>query len=136
MSINLADYPAAGYPDVPNSICGTTYDIATQQWGEKWRMPTYEQMQELNYGCVVEKISVNGHQGYKYTGITGESIFLPCAGYRKGTEIIGKGIDFSYWTGDVYKWNWDCAWGLFRGSRGGWYTLRYEGCQVRAVCNK
>ena len=135
-STDLSDYPAAGYPDVPTTICGTSYDIAKQQWGEKWRMPTYEQMQELTYGCIKEEIFVNGIRGVKYTGITGESIFLPCAGYRKGSEMINVGSDFAYWTGDIYSYGWDYAYGSFSGSRGGWYAKRYEGCQVRAVCNK
>ena len=133
-SKNNDDYPTS--TNIPTTICGTEYDIATKKWGDKWRLPTFKELQELAYGCIQEKVSFNGIAGTKYTGITGKSIFLPRSGKRIGTEITGQGYDHFYWSGEKFSWNNNCAWGDFSGSLGGWYAERYTGCSVRAVCNK
>lgn len=130
------DYPAASYPNVPSKISGTSYDIATAKWGDKWRMPTYKEMQELDFACIGEEIVFNGVACRKYMGITGQSIILPRAGKRIGNTISNTNQDLAYWSGDVYSYSWELAWGIFQGSVSGWYEKRYVGCQIRAVCNK
>lgn len=134
-SLNNEDYPAA-YPNIPNTICGTKYDIATKKWGNGWRIPTFIELQELNLGCISEHVTFKGVIGEKYTGITGKSIFIPFAGHREGTSIINVGKDCFIWSGDIYSYSWELAWGHMSGSMTGWYNNRYIGCSVRAVHNK
>lgn len=55
-------------------------DAARVNWGGSWRIPTQKEQQELVEQCKWVWISINGHFGYKITGPTGKSIFLPASG--------------------------------------------------------
>lgn len=66
------------------------YDAATANWGEGWRMPTKEELEELVDKCDWQWTTQGGHNGYKVTGPNGNSIFLPAAGWRYGT-LYGAG---------------------------------------------
>lgn len=57
-------------------------DAATVNMGGSWRMPTYEEINELKSLCHWERAIVNGKNGYKITGSNGNSIFLPATGYK------------------------------------------------------
>lgn len=133
-STNYDNYPCAT-DNIPNTIINTKYDIASL-WGSSWRMPSFSEMQELAIGCISENLTYNGIEGVKYTGITGESIFLPNAGYREEGNIECVGHCSRYWSGDIYPYSYKFAWGMFSGHRGGWYEHRYIGCSVRAVKDK
>ena len=63
-------------------------DAATANWGSNWCMPTYDQIEELKDICTWTWTSRNGKNGYEVKGPNGNSIFLPAAGRRKGTELI------------------------------------------------
>lgn len=132
---NYDDYPCS-IDNMPNTIINTSYDIAKTAWGDSWRMPSFTEMQELSIGCISENLTYNGIEGKKYTGITGESIFLPNAGYREGENIECIGICSRYWSGDLYPSSYKFARGMFNGHLGGWYEHRYIGCSVRAVKDK
>jgi len=77
------------------------YDAATANWGGNWRMPTSGEIAELVEKCEWEITTLNGAKGYKVTGPNGNSIFLPLAGYRLGSEIVGAGQSGFYWSGVV-----------------------------------
>lgn len=70
------------------------YDAAASQWGGTWRIPTREEWQELVDCCTW---SWNG-EGYWVSGKNGESIFLPAAGYSKGSSHFKEGERGDYWT--------------------------------------
>ena len=53
------------------------HDAATADWGNGWRMPTYEEMLELEIYCTQEFIVGNGIPGLKITGPNGNHIILP-----------------------------------------------------------
>ena len=55
-------------------------DAAHVHWGDKWRMPTYEEQMELLEKCSWERTNLDGVIGYKVTGPNGNSIFIPIAG--------------------------------------------------------
>ncbi len=98
-STNYSDY----YFKNGESICNTDYDLAHVKWGEKWRMPTFEELKELRNKCTWSKGEVDGVQGSWVKGPNGNSIFLPCAGYREGNTIKDKDdkrYGF-YWSGDM-----------------------------------
>jgi len=70
------------------------YDAAASQWGGTWRTPTREEWQELVDCCTW---LWNG-EGYWVSGKNGESIFLPAAGYSKGSSRFKEGERGDYWT--------------------------------------
>ena len=84
-----------------DSICGTMYDNATQNWGQNWRMPTNSQINELINFCEFKVCILDGHTGLKATSKkNGNSIFLPFSGRYDTTKHGLEEYGF-YWTGDV-----------------------------------
>ena len=73
------------------------YDVARKKWGDAWRMPTYEEQEELMTLCTWELTTINGFNGYKVTGPNGNYIFLPAAGYRYGSTLNFDGYYGGYW---------------------------------------
>jgi len=77
-------------------------DVAHAQWGENWRMPTYEEWNELISNCTWTWTTLDGINGYKVqstkTGYTDKWIFLPAAGYRYGTSLNKSGENGCYWS--------------------------------------
>lgn len=80
------------------SIVGTQYDAATKNWGAGWAMPTTAQLQELIDVCDWKYEGT----GYTVTGPNGKSIFLPAAGYRYESKLIGAGAAGYYASGEVF----------------------------------
>ncbi|MBO4826037.1 MAG: hypothetical protein J5506_02210 [Prevotella sp.] len=78
-------------------IAGTQYDVAHQQWGGNWVMPSYDQMAELCKNCESEWNNQNGVDGYLFTATNGATLFFPASGYRgyNGVYLVGKEGD--YW---------------------------------------
>lgn len=68
-------------------------------WDEIWRTPTKEERDELLSYCTYSLDVVNGVKGARYTGLNGNSIFFPFAGYFQnnyGPYKVGEGGQ--YWT--------------------------------------
>lgn len=109
-------------------------DAATVNWGEKWRMPTIAELQELENNCTWEWKIINGVNGYKITAKNNNWIFLPVAGYRGGTSGGGVGSG-GYWSSTVDEINSNYAYGLYFNSsrKGTGYNYRYYGHTVRPV---
>lgn len=75
-------------PKSLGDISGTEYDAAFVNWGNMWLMPDYEQISELlNYCKTQEGCTYNGVKGFMFTGPSGNSIFLPFAGFMSHEEI-------------------------------------------------
>lgn len=110
-------------------------DAATVNWGEKWRMPTIAELQELENNCTWEWKIINGVNGYKITAKNNNWIFLPVAGYRGGTSGGGVGSGGGYWSSTVDESFSRHAYGLYFNSsrKGTRYNLRYYGHTVRPV---
>lgn len=91
-----------------NDISGDPkYDVARKKWGGKWRMPTYDEMEELIVKCSWEWIEQNGTNGYKVTGPNGNHIFIPDASSYSKNEM-------GYWCSQPQGDYWfnDSAWGI------------------------
>ena len=73
-------------------------DAAAVNWGGSWRMPTFEQMQELLDNCTRKSTTQGGVNGTLVTGPNGNTIFLPAAGYRWNDELHFMGSDGNYWS--------------------------------------
>ena len=75
-------------------------DAAIANLGSPWRMPSFYEIQELRDNCTWTWTTQNGVKGYEVKSKkNGNSIFLPAAGYRKGSVLNNAG-----------------SWGYFRSS--------------------
>lgn len=110
-------------------------DVATVKWGSKWRMPTKEEMIELDEDCTWTWTTQNGVDGMKVTGPNGNSIFLPAAGYRDGTDVYSRSSFGLYWSATLDEYGSRDACGLFFGSVDSYRSIyyRYNGHTVRPV---
>ena len=110
-------------------------DVAHVKWGGNWRMPTSAEQYELLENCTWQWTSVNGVNGYKVTGPNGNSIFLPAAGCRYGSDVIDRGSDGIYWSSSLGSGDGSDAYLLyFNDGHYDWsYNYRYYGQSVRPV---
>ena len=123
--------------NIGSNISGTRYDVTRQKWGGSWRMPTKTEFYELTSKCTWTWYQYKGVKGYKVTGLNGNSIFLPAAGYRSGTSLDDDGGYGLYWSASLNEDGYgDHAWGLYFGD-GDYYSYRYYyrgyGLTVRPV---
>lgn len=140
------------------SIVGSEYDIAQVAWGDKWRLPTPQQVEELIEKCTWEKID---QTCFKVTGINGNSIILPETGIFEESDILldedvervtmywaaslvdKKEYEEDFYSSSLEKYDEDLALGLYSGIesfRGGpsfehivHACERFKGLNVRAV---
>ena len=110
-------------------------DVAHVKWGGNWRMPTKAEQDELCTECTWEWTTLNGVNGYEVAGPNGNSIFLPAAGGRLGTDVHYRGSDGSYWSAtldDYRSYYANCL--IFIDGGYDWsYSNRYYGHTVRPV---
>ncbi|MBR5982399.1 MAG: leucine-rich repeat protein, partial [Bacteroidales bacterium] len=77
-------------------------DAATANWGSAWRMPTKEEIEELNSNCTVTWTTQNGASGRLFTSlINGNSIFLPVAGRRDDNSLYLADSYGYYWSSSL-----------------------------------
>ncbi|MBR6590355.1 MAG: hypothetical protein IKK67_07810 [Bacteroidaceae bacterium] len=109
-------------------------DVATVKWGSKWRMPTVEEIIELDEDCTWTRTTQSGVNGMKVTGPNGNSIFLPAAGSRDGTGLWYCGSCGNYWSATLDEGS-SCAYYFdFDGDISGWTIgSRNGGFPVRPV---
>lgn len=77
-------------------------DAATARLGGSARTPTYDEWCELKENTTAVWTTLNGVKGCRLTAANGNSIFLPAAGDRLGSELNGAGIFGSYWMASLY----------------------------------
>ena len=132
--LSKSELQSQGYIDSEGNLTAQ-YDAATANWGGSWRMPTKAEYNELLNDCTWEWINNNDFKGYKVTGPSGASIFLPAAGGRNGSSLYDAGGDGHYWSSTPSDYDDNYAYDLiFYGS----YLLmgsdnRYYGLSVRPV---
>ncbi len=127
------------YIDIGKDISGTKYDVARAQWGGNWRMPRLEEIKELINKCLWQWTELKGIKGYKVTGPNGDSIFLPAAGYRCGTEVDSRGSYGFYRSGTLDEYYSGNAYGLgFYSGNHDWCSSSYRdyGLTVRPVTDE
>jgi len=76
-------------------------DAAYVNWDPSWRMPTYDQLEELRTQCTWTWRIKDGSYGHLITGPNGNSIFLPAAGYRESEYINYTDTWGDYWTREL-----------------------------------
>ncbi|MBQ2573585.1 MAG: hypothetical protein II575_05135, partial [Bacteroidales bacterium] len=123
------------YSSQPTTL-PSSRDAATANWGTGWRMPTYDELNELKNNCTVTWTTQNGVNGRLFTGPNGNSIFLPAAGYRLDRGLNNVGSNGDYYSGSnssfselsAYRLSFDS--GRCQMASG----YRYYGYSVRPVC--
>ena len=109
-------------------------DVAHVKWGGSWRMPTIAEQRELLNNCTWQWTTLNGVYGYRVTGPNGNSIFLPAAGYRRGSGVSDQGSGGYCWSGSLSSYRSYDAYYLYFYSGCGWGNdSRYYGRSVRPV---
>ena len=113
-------------------------DVAHVKLGGKWRMPTDAEWAELKTTCTwtrTKNYNGTGVMGRIVTATNGNSIFLPAAGSRGGTNLLNVGSYGLYWSSSLYTYYPLSAWYVFFGSddlrRD--HIHRYLGQSVRPV---
>ena len=120
-----------------DGVLAPKHDAAHVHWGGEWRMPTKQELEDLNEKCDWKWTTKNGVNGYIVRGRGGyasASIFLPCAGDGNGTSLNYAGSDGDYWS-SVPDSDYSGAWRLGFNS-GSHYTgdyYRFYGQSVRPV---
>ncbi len=121
-----------------DSVLAPAHDVAHVHWGGNWRMPTKQELSDLDSKCDWTWTTVNGVKGYVVKGkgvYASASIFLPCAGYGNGTSLSDAGSGGRYWSSVPSSDNFGNAWRLYFDSsdhRTG-YHRRNHGRSVRPV---
>ena len=130
-----AEYQSTEYLDY-REVLSPDDDAAYCTWGGTWRMPTEEEVTELQDNCISTWTTLNGVNGCLLTGPNGNSIFLPAAGLNGDGSFLNVGSDGAYWTSSLYTNRSDHAWfmSLGQGSVNCRHCPRYAGLTVRAVC--
>ena len=112
-------------------------DAAHVNWGGSWRMPTNAEWEELLDNCTWTWTTQNGVNGYQVTSKTNSnSIFLPAAGSRDGTDLGSVGRRGYFWSSSRGEYDPNYAWSLYFVSDyvDRYYDDRFSGLSVRPVC--
>lgn len=98
-AVSLTKYctnPKYGIED-HNTILDPEDDVASVKLGDKWRMPTSYEMQELKRECEQKPYEINGTKGILFIGHNKNAIFLPLAG-----GVLGfQNVNAYYWTSSL-----------------------------------
>lgn len=140
------DRSISSYRSIGNDISATRYDAAYSQLGDKFRMPTQAEMQELLDRCTITNESLNGVDGFRVTGPNGNSIFMPASGYKYIEDVLytsdktqNKKCGF-YWTSTAYNSSSPLyAYSLIMGTDGSRSVTRFgraSGLVIRPVENR
>ena len=78
-------------------------DAANVILGGKWRIPTFEEVIELESQCTWTWTTYNGVRGQEVKSkINGKSIFLPASGKRHYDQLYNSGTHGYYWASSLY----------------------------------
>ena len=134
------DYKGGLYLSTPKDISGTKYDIASQKWGEKWKMPNRKQWEELITKCQWKKVKQGHIEGYRVWGPNGNTIFLPFTGIRFDKNVSNTYSGY-YWTSELAQDDNTCAYYFYFDAET-WNdnvntrNYVYSGRAVRPICDK
>ena len=92
-----SSYGYNGYTDDKTEL-DPEDDAAYVNWGPEWRMPTYDQINELFSQCTQEWKETNGVYGRLFTGPNGNTLFLPAAGYPGSESLRSADSVGNYWS--------------------------------------
>ena len=134
---NNATLKSEGWIDASGNLA-PEHDAAQVHWGGGWRMPTDSEFAALINNTTMTWTTSNGVYGRLVTGkgdYASASIFLPAAGYGRGTGLDDSGSDGRYWSSTPNSSYSDSAWSLYfnSGDFSRYDLNRYYGQSVRAL---
>ena len=91
-----SNYTSPTSLNVLGNIISTENDVATHIWGEEWRMPSTEEIEELITKCKWSEETVDGINGYRVKSTNGNSIFLPASGIYTNDKIYDNNVKGYY----------------------------------------
>lgn len=120
-------------------------DIAHVDWGNNWRIPTKKEYNELIDNCIwswttiyLNESKTDSINGYKITGVNGNSIFLPAAGYYGEHGLKNRNKAGYYWSATLFDFV-ECYSAYYHYSNKDQSSLkygnRYYGTPIRPVCD-
>lgn len=113
------------------TVLALSDDVAHVRWGNNWRMPTKDEMDELINNCTFETTTQKGVEGYLITGHNGNSIFIPIAGIRVDADIYTQ---YGHYWSSTLNINNNLGAERFQRYSGYWaYAKRCWGFPVRPV---
>ena len=102
-------------------------DTVYASLGGNWRMPTYEDFNELIVNTTTGVTSISGIQGMKFTSKENSNyLFFPFAGYAESGSMDDVGSYFYCWSSVLFTVRSNNAWNLY-GNSGGSMRLGYGG---------
>ncbi len=113
-------------------------DAAYMIWGGKWRMPTYNEWDELLRNSTWTWVEQNGVKGVRVRSTkNGNCIFLPTTGYKVGADLNYKDDIVGFWSGSLSKNGSYMSYGVSVESPNNTASFygfnRYNGYPIRAV---
>ena len=134
----VSELQSAGWV-TSEGVLAPSHDAAHVHWGGGWRIPTEQELNDLNNKCDWMWKNRNGVNGYVVQGrgnYASASIFLPAAGYGEETWLYSIGSKGRYQSSvpvsgnfDLYQWGLEFDSGYHSTKSGG----RYQGRPVRPV---
>lgn len=76
----------------------STYDAASNNWGNNWRMPSVTDIEEIRKECKWIYANFDDNEGFMIIGKNGKSIFLPFSGSLYWIKKGEKPWHGEYWT--------------------------------------
>lgn len=132
------DYATSGTADGLSTLA-TADDVAHVQWGGNWRMPDKSDLEYLVSSSVTYEWTSDwdgtGVAGLVVTGkgsYSGNSIFLPAAGFCDGSDLYGAGGFGGYWSRSLFTDSPGDAWYLCFAD-GDFYADSHRRCYGRSV---
>ena len=129
------DFGQGGFVDW-NIYLDIEDDAAHILLGDQWRLPTKEELVELQENCTWVWTTVDGVPGNRVTGPNGNSIFLPAAGCHQDGEEIRLGTHGVYWSSSLADISPDKVYNLGFDLDVTYYNdggFRYHGHSIRPV---
>ena len=120
-----------------DNVLTSKHDAARAHWGVDWRVPTKQELEDLNNKCKWTWTTRNGVNGYIVQGkgnYSSAEIFLPCAGNGDGTSLYRAGSYGYYWSSVTYS-DYNDSWSLYfnSGCHYSSHAYRYDGQSVRPL---
>ena len=102
-----AQLKSLGYVDSAHTLTPAR-DAARAHLGSPWRMPTFDDLKDLEKNCSLTLGKKNGVWGMRVTGrgstYVSRSIFIPCAGCGVGSDFNLFEMYYSYWSSTFDSW--------------------------------
>lgn len=132
---SYTQYPI--YENIGNDIAGTEYDVAYKKCGVTWRMPSKEQIEELQNNCSSARFGLNNVRGVIAIGTNGAKLFFPLSGSYSNAMLLSVDLLGVFWSSSHRIDHSRMAFNIVASDGGGFShatsSEQCDGCPVRPV---